>query len=135
MKSLIAAASTAFQMIYVWSLLGFGASMFNMFQVGSLYDSGDPKLVSGAVSVIIMDLLIGVVAGFGGVLLAWLVLRQKSDRPSWFLPVSTFFAWAWIVFVPIGTVIGFFMLRWRRPESVGENATETRVRRSTLGRK
>jgi len=122
LKSLTAAVSTAIQLTYVWSLLGFIMSLIKLFQIESLNNSGDPKMMAGAISTIIMNLLIGAVIGFVGVLLAWLILRNKKERPSWFLPVSTFLAWTWMIFVPVGTVIGIFMLRWRRPESVENTA-------------
>ena len=124
MKSLTAAVSTAIQLIYVLTLLGVITSVIKMFQAVMLNGSGDPKMMAGAISTTIMDLLVGAVIGFVGVFLAWLVLRNKKDRPSWFLPVSTFFAWTWIIFVPIGTVIGIFMLRWRRPELAEESAAQ-----------
>ncbi len=124
MKSLAAAASTAIQLIYVLSLLGFITSMIIVFQVESLYGSGDPKMMAGAISSAVMDFLIGAVIGLVGVFLARLVLRDKKECPTWFLPVSTFFAWAWIIFVPIGTVIGILMLRWRRPEPPGQIAAQ-----------
>ena len=117
MKSLTAAASTVIQLIYVLALLGAITSTIKMSQVESLYGAGDPKMMAGAISTIIMELLIGAVIGLVGVFMAWLVLRNKEDRPSWFLPVSTFFAWTWMVFIPIGTVIGVLMLRWRKPEN------------------
>ncbi|MEM6817415.1 MAG: hypothetical protein AAF578_01380 [Pseudomonadota bacterium] len=125
MKSLAAAASTAIQLIYVLTLLGAITSAIKLFQVESLYGAGDPKLLAGAISMIIIDLMIGTVIGVVGVFLAWLVLRNKNDRPSWFLPVSTFFAWTWMVFIPIGTVIGVLMLRWRRPEEEAEAVAHT----------
>ena len=124
LKSLTAAVSTAIQLIYVLSLLDVITSLIKLFQVESLYDFGDPKMMAGAISTIIMDLLVGAVIGFVGVFLAWLVLRNKKERPSWFLLVSTFFAWTWMIFVPIGTVIGIFMLRWRRPEAAESTAVQ-----------
>ena len=90
-------------------------------QIELLYDAGDPKLMAGAISMIFTDLLIGAVIGLAGVLMAWLVLRNRENRPSWFLPVSTFFAWMWMIFIPIGTVIGVLMLKWRRPEEEAES--------------
>ena len=125
LKSLTAAASTVIQLIYLLSLLGAITSSIELIQNDSLWSSGDPKMMAGAISAILMYLIIGAVIGFVGVFLAWLVLRDKKSRPSWFLPVSTFFAWTWMVFIPIGTVIGVFMLRWRRPILVEESAMQT----------
>jgi hypothetical protein len=113
------------QLIYLMSLLGATAASIELIQNDSLWSSGDPKMMAGAISSILMYLIIGAVIGFVGVFLAWLVLRDKKGRPSWFLPVSTFFAWAWMVFIPIGTVIGVFMLRWCRPILVEEAAIQT----------
>lgn len=125
MKSLIAAASTVTQLIYLLSLLGATVSSIELIQNDRLWSSGDPKLLAGAISSILMYLIIGAVIGFVGVFLSWLVLRDKKGRPSWFLPVSTFFAWTWMVFVPIGTVAGVLMLRWRRPILVEKSAMQS----------
>ena len=125
LTSLTAAASTAIQLIYVPSLLGAITSVTKLFQTESLYGSGDPKMMAGAISSIIMDLLVGAVIGLVGVFFAWLVLRNKTECPSWFLPVSTFFAWTWMVFILVGTVIGVLMLRWRRPQPIEESAAQT----------
>ncbi len=115
MKSLAAAASTILQLIYVLALFGAIKPTIELIQNYSLYYAGDPKMIAGAISSIAVFFLIGVAIGLVGVLLAWLVLRNKKNRPSWFLPVSTFFAWAWMVFVPIGTVVGVLILRWKKP--------------------
>ena len=121
MKSLIAAASTVVQLIYVLALLEAITSAIKLVQIEVLYESSDPKMMAGAISMVIMDLLIGAVIGLFGVFLAWVVLRNKKEQPSWFIPVITFLAWMWIIFIPIGTVIGILMLRGRKPESSKEN--------------
>ncbi len=124
LKSLTAAASTAIQLIYVLTSLSVTTSVVELVRNEALWSSGDPKMMAGAISSSNMDLIIGAVIGLVGVILAWLVLRKKNERPPWFLPISTFFAWTWIVFVPICTVIGVLMLRWCRPDLVEESATQ-----------
>ena len=85
-----------------------------------LYESGDPKMLAGAISSVLVTLLIATVVGLLGVLIARPILRQKGDRPQWFLRVSTLLAWAWLVFIPVGTVIGLLMLRWCKAEPIGD---------------
>ena len=95
-------------------------STTKLLQILSLYGAGDPKVMAGGISAMIIDFAIGAAVGLVGVFIAWIVLRNKKDRPSWFLPVSTFFAWTWIIFIPIGTVVGFSMLKWRKREEKTE---------------
>lgn len=114
MKSLAAGLSTIIQLIYVLALLEAITVTVKTIQIVSLHGGGDPKAMAGAVSQNIINLGFGTLIGLAGVFIAWRVLRNRDDRPGWFLPVSTFFAWAWMVFVPVGTVIGVLMLRWRR---------------------
>ena len=123
MKSLIAVASSVLQLIYVLALLQAITSIIKYFQVQSLYGAGDPKLMAGAISTATIDFLLGALIGLIGVFLAWWVLRDKKQRPSWFLPISTFLAWTWMVFIPIGTIVGVMMLRWRKPESAIETVS------------
>lgn len=80
-------------------------------------------MMAGALSTVLVRLGIGAILGLPGILLAWIVLRNKDQRPSWFVSASTFFAWAWILFIPVGTVFGILMLLWRRPKTVNESAT------------
>jgi len=124
LKSFIAAISAALQLVYVLALLGAITLIAKYSQVMSLYGSGDPKMMAGYLSTVIIDLGLGAIVGFLGVFLAWRVLRNKQERPSWFLPVSTFFAWAWMIFFPVGTVIGLMMRRWRRPVSADEKVNQ-----------
>ena len=122
MKSFIAAASIATQSFYVLTLAGVVTAASKFFQVDSLWESGDPKLMAGVISQLIIELFVGAAIGLVGVFLAWSVLRSKVTCPPWFLPVSTLFAWAWVVFIPIGTLIGVLMLRWCRPDEVEQTS-------------
>lgn len=123
MKNLTAIASTAFQLLYVVALVDAIASIIEIFRDPYIISSGDPRMMAGAISAVLVGLGIGAILGLPGILLAWIVLRNKDERPSWFVSLSTFFAWAWILFIPAGTVFGILMLLWRRPKRVKDSAT------------
>ncbi len=117
MKHLIAIISAVLQLIYVATLLESISTAIKLFQIESLYGPMDPRMMAGGLSEILVGLAVGVMIGLAGVVLAWRVLRDAEHRPKWFVGASAFFAWAWMVFIPIGTVVGILMLRWRRTES------------------
>ena len=121
----LAAASTAIQLVYLLSLLRTINSTIELIHNDSLWDSGDPKTMAGAISVVLTSQIIGAAIGSVGVFPAWLVLRDGDSRPSWFLKASTLFAWIWMAFIPIGTVIGVSMLRWCRPIPVAGSGNQT----------
>ena len=78
--------------------------------------------MAGAISSAFVDLLLGVAVGLVGAVLARVVLRDRQQCPPWFVQLSAVFAWAWILFVPIGTVIGVLMLRWRRRPGASDSS-------------
>jgi len=119
----VSVVSAAFQLVYVANLFEAGYSVFRLVRDTSFASGGDPKMLAGAISQALMLLIIGAVVGLVGVALAWYVLRNKKSRPNWFVSASWSFALAWIVFVPIGTVVGFFMLRWRKTDSESQVVT------------
>ena len=123
MKHLTAIASTAFQLLYVVALVDAIASIIEIFQDPYIISSGDPRMMAGAISAVLVGLGIGAILGLPGILLAWIVLRNKDQRPSWFVSLSSCFAWAWILFIPVGTVFGILMLLWRRPKRAKDSAT------------
>ena len=114
MKQFMAVVSTLLQFDYVLNLLAAITQWFKIWQISALYGADDPQMMASAISESFIGLLIGAAVGLIGVFLAWLVLRDKDARPLWFVRLSGFFAWAWMVFLPIGTVVGALMLRWRK---------------------
>ena len=122
MKSLLAGISTALQLVYVLTLLNAIGFVIWGLETQLLYESGDPKMLAGALSGVLVTLLVAAIIGVLGVLIARPILRQNNDAPQWFLRVTTVLAWAWLVFIPVGTVIGLLMLRWRKAEPIGEQS-------------
>ncbi len=121
--SVVSVASTAFQLVYVARMFQSFYAIISIFRDPSLTSSGDPKLLAGAISQALMLWILGAIVGLIGVALAWYVLQDKKSRPAWFVSASRSFAFAWMVFVPIGTIIGFLMLRWRKPAGDAQEAT------------
>ena len=120
LKSLTAAISTVLQLIYVLTLINAVTYVIWGLHIQSLYEAGDPKVLAGALSSILVTLLLAAIVGFVGVILARPVLREKGSCPQWFLKTTTILAWAWMVFIPVGTAIGLLLLRWRKTEPANE---------------
>lgn len=110
----VSVVSTALQLVYVANLFEGLYSLILIFRDTSFASGGDPKMLAGEISQALMIIVIGAVVGLVGAALAWYVLRDKKSRPDWFVSASRSFAFAWLVFIPIGTIVGFFMFRWRK---------------------
>jgi len=119
----VSVASAALQLVYVANLFKGLYSIILLVRDTSFATGGDPKMLAGAISQVLMVINIGAVIGLVGVVLAWYVLRDKESRPDWFVSVSKSFAFTWMVFIPIGTVVGFFMLRWRKTDRASQEVT------------
>ena len=76
-------------------------------------EMGDPTIVADLISTLALTLILGIVAGLIGVLLMTVAARVDRPTPVWFLNLSVIFAVAWLFLIPIGTAIGYLMLRWR----------------------
>lgn len=105
--------SSVFQLIYVARMFQAFYMIILIFRDTSFAEAGDPKMLAGAISQALMLWILGAIVGLIGAALGWYVLRDKESRPEWFVSASRSFAFAWMLFIPIGTLIGFFMLRWR----------------------
>ena len=112
MKSLAFIGSSIFQSVYVVSLASNVVTLLRT-DLDSLYDSGDPKLMAGFISSLVLRQVIGASIGLVGVLVAWIAIRRFSPPPSWFVSASGLFGLAWVIFFPIGTVVAAYMLQWR----------------------
>jgi hypothetical protein len=98
--------------VYVFSLAINGVTLLRT-DLASLYDSGDPKLMAGFISSLVLRQILGASIGLVGVLVAWIAIRRSDPPPSWFLSASGLFGFAWVFFFPIGTVVAAYMLEWR----------------------
>ena len=121
MKSLTLIASSVLQTVYVVGLVVVVVSLLRA-DLSSQYASGDPRVLAGFISSQAVTLLLVIIAGLIGVLLMTVVVRGDRQPPRWFVDLSALFAIAWIVLVPIGTVIGALMLRWRSRLRSSESA-------------
>ena len=112
MKSLAFIGSSILQSVYVLSLASNIVVLWRT-DLDSLYDSGDPELMAGFISSLVLRQIIGAFIGLVGVLVAWIAIRRSDSPPSWFLSASGLFGFAWVFFVPIGWVVAGYMLQWR----------------------
>jgi hypothetical protein len=102
------------------------SSLVDILFIDKLYESGDPRLLAGALSKVLMDLFAGLLFGLLGTGPTLFVLKNRNERPEWFVDFSKYFAWALVVFIPIGTILGVLIFRFLRPVNVDiEVATET----------
>ena len=109
--------STFLQLLYVAGLFDLFYTLIVVLGGIAAGEFSDPKLAAGEISQATMTLIFLAIFGLVGAALAWYALRDKEKCPAWFISVSKLFAFAWLVFVPVGTIVGFFMFRWRKADS------------------
>ena len=74
------------------------------------FDSGDPKIMASDVSRALIVYFIGGLLSLAGLgLNAWTLRRC---RPAWFVRWSRFFATLMLLYLPIGTILGIWHLRY-----------------------
>jgi hypothetical protein len=105
-----------FQFVYVLGLVSLVHTAILVFGPDGLYASGDPRLVAGMLSQSLITFGIATIIGFLGIFCAWYTLKINGVRPAWFTALNKVFAWAWAVFIPIGTVIAFVLLKWNKTD-------------------
>ena len=115
MKHVASATSTLFQLIYVFGLFVFLYSIIFALRTDGPFFAGDAKMAAGEISQALVTFGLRATIGLIGAALAWYILRPRRPAPPWFIRTSKILAVAWLVFVPIGTLVGFFMFRWCKP--------------------
>jgi hypothetical protein len=89
-------------------------SFFNFFSglyfAYSEISTGDPKLLAGHISSGIVLSIIQIIPALIGLLLSvWLVKRHNKFKL--FINCSRYFAYLWLLFIPIGTFLGVNQLK------------------------
>lgn len=112
MRHATSATSAIFQLVYVFGLFVFLYSLFFLFRADGPFLAGDARMAAGEVSQALVTFVLRACIGLVGAGLGWYVLRHEQSAPTWFVRFSKSLAFVWLVFIPIGTVLGFFMFRW-----------------------
>ncbi len=87
----------------------------------SIYSDGDPRLVAGALSSGVVGSLVTVFPALIGVIIGWFLLRRQRDVPPWFLRFSSVMSWFWLLFLPLGTLVGALQLRVLKKRRVAQS--------------
>ena len=111
----MAAITLLLQMGYLYELMALVTVVpweIRSHLVGS--DLADPRLIAGIISGQLVMVLIWAVPGIIGATLSALLIRKVRYRARWYLAATRFFAYTWLAFVPLGTILGYVLLRWSR---------------------
>ena len=120
MNKVIVILSASLQFFYLWALTVFLLSAINVI---SLLETGDPQLIAGALSLGIVSSLLKAIIGLIGLLIGWRLLIKNEDIPSWFKTYSKALTYLWLLFIPIGTVLGLLQLKILNNEAKITNDT------------
>ena len=82
-----------------------------IFNTVSVLETGDPKLMAGILSQGIITSLIKVIPGLIGLIISWRILIKNNNIPNWFKNYSKVLSYLWLLFIPIGTVLGVIQLK------------------------
>ena len=98
------------QLALVFGIITFIIDMVLAFQDITLYGAGDPKIMAGMISEALVNVVLGSVLAFPGLLINIIALFVSSYSAVWlfrFLITSSIF---WILVFPIGTLFGVILL-------------------------
>ena len=126
MKNLSAGLSVVLQVLYAWSLVSVVIDAVVLYQ-GTLEQlgangGGDPKLLAGAISQLIVEFLVAGLVPFFGLAIALYLVRSGKFRSQWFVSFNRILAIAWLIYFPIGTIFGALMIYWSGQARVKESA-------------
>ena len=72
---------------------------------------GDPKLIAGLLSNGVLTSLIQVIPALIGVSISIKLLNKGNELSVGFLRFSKVYSYLWILFIPVGTILGIKQLR------------------------
>ena len=108
MEKVLIFISLVLQSSYIKALGVLGSSLFEAYR---LFSTGDPKLVSGSISSGLVTSLLLCIPAIVGLFMSLRLIKSSSDLPSWFLSITKLLSYLWLLFIPLGTVVGILQLR------------------------
>lgn len=73
--------------------------------IASNFQSGDPKLLAGLISGVIISSLV-LIPALIGIAISLYTLKKWSDHSLTILNINKLYSYLWIIFIPIGTFLG-----------------------------
>ncbi|MBH0048549.1 hypothetical protein I6F45_00465 [Pseudoalteromonas sp. SWYJZ19] len=104
----LAIASLFLQVFLLISLISFFTGFHSAY---TAFAGGDPKLIAGHISSGIVISLIQMVPALVGYFISYMLIKNKRVNDFALLKSALkFFAYLWLLFIPIGTVLGAKLL-------------------------
>jgi len=75
------------------------------------FSLGDPKLVAGLLTSGVLTSLIQVIPALIGISISIKLLNEGSELSVVFLKFSKVYSYLWVLFIPVGTILGLKQLR------------------------
>ena len=96
------------QAFIILSLISFFTGIYNAYIV---FAGGDPKLIAGHIASGIVISLIQIAPAIVGYFISYMLLKNKRVNDFALLkPALKFYAYLWLLFIPIGTILGAKLL-------------------------
>jgi len=108
MEKVLIFISIVLQSFYIKAVGVLGSSLFEAYR---LFSTGDPKLVAGSISSGLVTSLLLCIPAIVGLFMSLRLIKSSSDLPSWFLSITKLLSYLWLLFIPLGTVVGILQLR------------------------
>ncbi len=104
----LAVVSLFLQAFLLISLISFFTSIYNAYVT---FAGGDPKLIAGHISSGIVISLIQIAPAIAGYFISYTLIKNKRVNDFALLKSALkFYAYLWLLFIPIGTILGAKLL-------------------------
>jgi hypothetical protein len=115
LKTLLPLLSLILQAFLLLALTSFFSGFYNAYTV---FAGGDPKLIAGHISSAIVVSLIQIIPALIGLFINTYVINSRLNKninininsSAMFINISKFYAYLWILFIPLGTFLGIKQL-------------------------
>ena len=92
----------------MWAILGLLLALYN---AALEFSGGDPRLLAGIISEGIITSLLHSCLALVGLLLSLVAVYKLKVLPNWFKRATKCFSYLWVLFFPVGTIIGVIQIK------------------------
>jgi hypothetical protein len=89
-----------------WGVMNSVLSFYELFNEVTLHGTGDPKVMAGELSNILVTIILGLSASVPGLILLLIAIAVMNYRPNWVYWLTVFHSTLLLFMIPIGSILG-----------------------------